>query len=237
MTTEEFSNEFDVLLNSYSITNQFGKTENPTTIELDEYEKSVFLTRAQEGIILDYYNGKNPFRDSFEKTEEIRRYLDALIKTYISVDKKEGHVGLSDTSVFFELPTDLWFITYESVHLSDDKLGCLNDEDILVVPVTQDDYHRTIKNPFRGPNSRRALRLDLGGGLVEIVAEYNISRYLIRYVSRPNPIILTELPDNLSINSVSNRTECELNPVVHRIILERAVQLALNSKVVITDKQ
>ena len=52
MTTEEFSNEFDTLLNSYG--------ENPSTIELDEYEKSVFLTKAQEEIVIDLYSGKNP---------------------------------------------------------------------------------------------------------------------------------------------------------------------------------
>ena len=74
MTTEEFSNEFDALLNSYLVTGEFGKVENLSTIKLDEYEKSVFLTRAQEEIIISFYNGKNPFKDSFEKTEEIRRY-------------------------------------------------------------------------------------------------------------------------------------------------------------------
>ena len=52
MTTEEFSNEFDTLLNSYLVTGEFGKVENLSTIKLDEYEKSVFLTRAQEEIII-----------------------------------------------------------------------------------------------------------------------------------------------------------------------------------------
>lgn len=62
MTTEEFSNEFDTLLNSYSTIEAFGKT--PNTVELDEYEKSVFLTNAQEEIVIGMYNGKNPFGDS-----------------------------------------------------------------------------------------------------------------------------------------------------------------------------
>ena len=43
-------------------------------------------------------------------------------------------------------------------------------------------------------------------------------------------IILVDLPDGLSINGVSTESECELNPVVHRAILERAVQLAIISK-------
>ena len=229
MTTEEFSNEFDTLLNSYSTIEAFGKT--PSTVELDEYEKSVFLTKAQEEIVIDMYNGKNPFGDSFEKTEEIRRYLSTLIKTYTTTDKKVGYTGLSKSSVFFELPDDLWFITYESVNLKDDGLGCMSGEDISVIPITQDEYHRIRKNPFRGTNERRALRLDLSDKVVEIVSKYNVESYLIRYLSRPAPIILTDLTENLSINGISVKTECELNPVIHRAILERAVKLAIISRV------
>lgn len=234
MTTEEFSNEFDTLLNSYSKIEEFGKI--PSTIELDEYEKSVFLTSAQEEIVIGMYNGKNPFGDSFERTEEIRRYLSDLIKTY-TTDKKVEYTGLSKSSVFFELPDDLWFITYESVNLKDDGLGCMSGENISVIPITQDEYHRIRKNPFRGANERRALRLDLSGKVVEIISKYNVESYLVRYLSRPAPIILTDLTDNLSINCISVKTECELNPVIHRAILERAVKLAIVSRVPSTGKE
>lgn len=78
MTTEEFSNEFDTLLNSYS---------NEYSINIDEYEKSIFLSHAQEEILLELYNGKNQFEDSFEGTEEIRRYLSNLVKTYTTTKK------------------------------------------------------------------------------------------------------------------------------------------------------
>lgn len=234
MTTEEFSNEFDTLLNSYSKIEEFGKTSS--TIELDEYEKSVFLTSAQEEIVIGMYNGKNPFGDSFERTEEIRRYLSDLIKTY-TTDKKVEYTGLSKSSVFFELPDDLWFITYEAVNLKDDGLGCMSGEDISVIPITQDEYHRIRKNPFRGANERRALRLDLSGKVVEIISKYNVESYLVRYLSRPAPIILTDLTDNLSINGISVKTECELNPVIHRAILERAVKLAIISRVPNTGKE
>lgn len=235
MTTEEFSNEFDTLLNSYSTIEAFGKT--PSTVELDEYEKSVFLTNAQEEIVIGMYNGKYSFGDSFERTEEIRRYLNDLIKTYITTDKKVGYTGLSKSSVFFELPDDLWFITYESVNLRDGGLGCMSGEDISVIPITQDEYHKIRKNPFRGANERRALRLDLSGKVVEIVSKYNVDSYLVRYLSRPAPIILTDLTDNLSINGISVKTECELNPVIHRAILERAVKLAIISRVPNTGKE
>lgn len=217
MITQEFSSEFDILYNNIMSNQAPG---------LDEYEKSVFLTKAQEEIIIELYSGRNPFNNSFEKTEEIKRYLSDLVKTYITYDKKDGYVGLSETSVFFELPKDLWFITYESVSLEDDRLGCMNGKEILVVPVTQDDYFKISENPFKGANKRRALRLDVSNEIVEIVSEYNVNKYLIRYLSRPDPIILVDLQDDLSINEVSVKTECKLNDVLHRAILEKAVQLA-----------
>lgn len=225
MTTEEFSNEFDFLLNSYA--------GNGSGIELDEYEKSIFLTEAQESFIINTYNGKNPSGDSFESSEEIRRYLSDLVKTYNTTDKKTptGFRGLSSNSVFFSLPDDLWFITYEAVNLKDDALGCKSGEDICVTPITQDEYHRIKKNPFRGANERRSLRLDLSDKLVEIISKYNIESYLVRYLSRPAPIILTKLPENLTINGKQDITECELNPVVHRAILDLAVRLAIAHRI------
>lgn len=228
MTTQEFSNEFDTLLNSYSTVPPYGD-ENKLDITLDEYEKSVFLTKAQEEIVVESYTGKNQFGESFERTEEIRRYLSDLVKTVVLSDKLTGHVGLSKTSMFFQLPEDVWFITYESATLKDERLGCLDGEEATIVPVTQDEYYRIAKNPFRGPSKGRAVRLDIGDGVIEIISDYNIDKYLVRYLSRPKPIVLVDLSE-LSVNGIKVRTECELNPVIHRAILERAVRLAIISK-------
>lgn len=228
MSIEEFSNEFDTLLNSYSTVPPYGD-ENKLDITLDEYEKSVFLTKAQEEIVVELYTGKNQFGEGFERTEEIRRYLSDLVKTVALSDKLTGHVGLSKTSMFFQLPEDVWFITYESATLKDERLGCLDGEEATIVPVTQDEYYRIAKNPFRGPSKGRAVRLDIGDGVIEIVSDYNIGKYLVRYLSRPKPIVLVDLGE-LSVNGVKVRTECELNPVIHRAILERAVRLAIISK-------
>lgn len=239
MTTEEFSNEFDTLLNSYALSpNKYGMESSPLTIELDEYEKSVFLTKAQEDIVISLYNGKNPTGDSFEKTEEIRRYLSDLVKTYTTTKDTSGtNTGINSDSIFFSLPDDLWFITYESVRFSGE--GCLNGEEVPVIPTTQDDITRSIRDPFRRPDNKRALRLDLGNNKVEIITGLgdSIDRYLVRYVTKPDPIILVNLPDALSINGVKARTECKLNPAIHRSILERAVQLALLSRTTNITKQ
>ena len=72
MTTKEFSDMFDTLLNSYSLQNGFGDTNSLREVVLDEYEKSVFLTRAQEQLIISYYSGNNSGGEAFENTEEYR---------------------------------------------------------------------------------------------------------------------------------------------------------------------
>jgi hypothetical protein len=231
MTTEEFSNEFDTLVQSYSVL-KFGEQNY---LSFDEYEKSVFLTKAQEEIILSMYNGKNVFGEDFEKTEEIRRYLNELIETYETSVKVPGYIGVSKDSVFFEIPNDVWFITYESVTLQDDKLGCSNGEQVLVIPTTQDSFSKIEKNPFRGSSKKRVLRLDNKNNTVELVSKFNIDKYLLKYIIKPNPIILVNL-DDLSINGVNTKTECKLNSVIHRAILEKAVQLAKQSRIMNTEK-
>ena len=226
MTNKEFSDGFSTLLNS------FGVTPN---ITLDEYEKSTFLTNAQEQLIIDIYSGRNIiYGKSFEQTEEIRRYLSNLVETYETSTKVTGKLGLSKDSVFFEIPQDTWFITYEVAFLKDSRLGCLDGIEASVVPLPQDDLYRAKDNPFRGPSKDRVLRLDIKSELAELISKYNVDKYLMRYISQPTPIILVDLPDGLSINGVSTESECELNPVIHRAILERAVQLAIISKTQLT---
>ena len=230
MTTKEFSNSFDTLLNSYSQRASFGEGNLKKDIVLDEYEKSHFLTEAQEQIVLSYYTGNNSNLDSFEKTEEVRRYLSSLIKTAeITPSTYEGKL-LSENSQVFNLPNDLWFITYESAKLASSSNTCLSEKEVQVVPVTQDDYYRTNENPFKGPGFRRALRLDISENKVEIVSKYTISKYLVRYINKISPIILEPLSEGLSINGETTEQTCSLHESLHRPILELAVRLALQSK-------
>jgi len=137
-------------------------------------------------------------------------------------------LGISSTSKFFTLPEDTWFITYEAAQVS--SSDCHNGSILDVVPVTQDEYHKIKRNPFRGANGRRVLRLDLADNVVELVSIYQITQYYLRYVSRPAPIILTNLPDGTAIYNISKVTSCMLHEALHQSILERAVSLAIASR-------
>ena len=228
MTTKEFSDAFDTLINSYGTRINFGDAA-PSALAFDEYEKSLFLTQAQEQIVTELYTGRNNKSSSFEETEELRSNLKGLIKTVTLSESSNEFKGISKYSKFFNLPDDILFITYESAVLSDDNAGCKNGSEISVVPVTQDEFNRTMNNPFRWASERRALRLDNGLNVAEVVTKYNIKDYTIRYLSKPTPIVLTNLGE-VSIDGTSKITECKLNSAMHRYILERAVALAIASR-------
>ena len=238
MLTNDFSSQFDVLLNSYAMTAGFGSTNNPGTIELDEYEKSLLLTKSQEDIAIELYSGRNSMGTSFEETEEMRRYLSRLVKEArrepITTSSNKP-LGIDSNSRFFTLPPDLWFITYENVNISDGK--CDSHTSMDVYPVTQDEYHKIKRNPFRGANNRRALRLDLSDGIVEIVSKYTVTEYYLRYLRKLQPIVLANLGDEQSIEGISTISECELPETLHQRILDRAVQLALQSRGIGTASQ
>lgn len=232
MTTEEFSSAFDTLLSSYRMKPEFGNVSSPMDIALDEYEKSLFLTQAQDQIIIELYSGRNEKNSSFEETEELRTSLRNLIKTEVIPIDNGQYKGLSKYSRFFKLPEDdVLFITYESATIADESAGCKNGSTIAVIPVTQDELHKVINNPFRQPNVRKALRLDNGLDIIEIISKFNIDKYTIRYISKPLPIVLTDLSEmNVFPKVEGKETQCKLDSVLHRQILERAVLLALSSK-------
>lgn len=232
MTTQEFSDAFDTLVSSYRRFKDFDNKEILDSIEFNEYEKSYFLTKAQDELVIALYNGKNVSGESFESTEELRRYLSNLVKEarLQPITNASGLViGIGSNSKFFTLPQDLWYITYEAVDIDGARCSALSPMDVY--PVTQDDYNKTKRNPFRGANDRRALRLDLSDGVIEIVCKYIVKDYYVRYLRKPNPIVLVNMPNNLTIDGVGKKSECELHEALHQRILERAVTEALQSKI------
>lgn len=222
MTLEEFSNEFDVLINSYSTPEAFGHQLSP--LVFDEYEKSVYLTNAQEELVRQLYTGAT----GFESTEQIRRYLSNLIKSD-TIDTQVYEEGVSDNSYVAQLDDELMYITYESA-VFDGEEKCIGGKRVQVIPVSQDEYHRIKDNPFRRSNSRKVLRLDLGDNRVELISEYPLLKYYVRYLRRPYPIILTDLKEGLSINNETESKQCELSPDIHSLIVQTAVTSALQSR-------
>lgn len=221
MNLESFSIEFDILYNNIASNMAPG---------LNKYEKSVFLTQAQEAIVQDFYAGTSGL--SFEETEAIRQFLSVLVRqtTYHSEDEVPRDAGehIVEGSVFFDIDSECWFKTWEGATIEDSSLECSGSSERKadVYPVTQDTFYRTYNSPFRGPNERRVLRLDYGKNGVELVSKYPITSYSVRYVRKPKPLILEELPSGLEINGETEPSDCEFPESLHRTILLRAVSIA-----------
>ena len=223
MNVQELSNLFDTLLQPYITKDNFGKQN---TLAFDEYEKSIFLTKAQEQIVLELYQ-------ELEQSEEVRKYLSNLIKTdnYAPVgEQDETLINNNFKSYKVEIDNDILFMIYEQCTLSDEN-NCINNKIVSVVPTIHDDLDKVLKNPFKSPNSRKIIRLDFDNK-IELISKYNITNYKVRYLKKPNPIILVALEGNLSINNGDTKvSNGETNPILHERIVQRAVQLAVQSKV------
>lgn len=205
MTLQEISQEFDLLYNNISSNQAPGLTE---------YEKSVFLTQAQEALILDLYKGVTG--DSFETTEEVTRYLNSLVTTYNVSQLNSNDFMLSVKETKITLPDNLLFITYQAAKA--------NDRDVIVVPTNQDSLFNELKNPFKGPNKNRVLCIS-EENMNTIYSKGDIQRYYMKYIAHPYPIILEN--EGFTINGYSDPKEISWLPEsLHRQIILRAVQMA-----------
>lgn len=221
MDVQELSNLFDTLLQPYITKDVLGEQN---TLAFDEYEKSVFLTKAQEQIVLELYQ-------ELEQSEENRKYLSNLIKTsnYVPVgEQDENLINNTFKSYKVEMEDSILFMIYEQCTLRDEN-NCINNKIVSVVPTIHDDLDKVLKNPFKSPNNRKVIRLDFDNK-IELISKYNISNYKVRYLKRPNPIILVTLED-LNIDKKQEVSNGETNPILHERIVQRAVQLAVQSKV------
>lgn len=217
MTTQEFSLEFNLLYNNLDSNIAPG---------LNEYEKSLLLTESQEMVVREVYTGTG--LSAFENSELSRNVLDDLVSQATIVPDDSG-IRIDDSrSYTVVLPDDLWLKTLELAVVQDSSLECCDDDTRTadVVAVTQDEFLRTRRNPFRGAEWRRVLRMDTGEKTVELYSKYPVVSYTVRYLRKPTPIILEDLPEGLTIDGYDKEMTCGLNSIIHRTILNGAVNLA-----------
>lgn len=235
MTNQEFSNEFDVLYNNIMSNQAPG---------LDEYEKSVFLTKAQDEILKAYFDPRgNKFQQGFDDSQRRQIDFSKIVKrTTNTISNSTNFITTKNGTGSVYLPNDILMILNEQIDvLRHNELITLQ-----VIPISYDEYTRVMTKPYKRPTKWQAWKIQTMGvaqlvSIIDIVAS-NIDvlkTYHLRYVKRPNPIILEAL-ENVTIGGfagmnsngelvTSNATfgiECELDPILHHEILQRAVELA-----------
>ena len=214
----EFSNEFDVFYNNIMSNAAPG---------LNEYEKSVFLTKSQEEIVKNHFNPNgNKYREGLDDSPKRQIDFSELIKVAEGTIKYSPSITFDKRAKVYDLPEDVFIVINESVET--DK----GPKQIL--PISYTEYTRLMSKPYKEPVKYQAWRLittSVNNITVELIVNSNetISEYKVRYIRRPAPIITADLSSDygdVSINGKSEISECELNPIIHQEILQRAVELA-----------
>lgn len=227
MTTKEFSLEFDILYNNIMSGQAPG---------INEYEKSVFLTKAQDQLLKNYFNPSgNKYQEGHSDSH--KRTID-FSNVIVSKNNIAGTVGTGTTyrnTMIYDRPDD---ILIPRAFILRNDVG----EELQVVPVKESELTRLFSKPYKEPYKGQAYKLEestTNKVYQIIVGKANINKEMklfMRYVKVPDPIILTDLAefetelglpaDFLSINGTRTVTECQLDPAIHNEILDRAVNIA-----------
>lgn len=145
---------------------------------------------------------------------------------------------IDNRSDIYQFPSNVFIVINETIK-------CTSGKDLQVIPLRYDEYVRLMSKPYKRPLKYQAWRLintgksnNIGSDkYAEIVVGPNdvvaTDGYKIRYIRFPKPIIVGPL-DDLTIDgycytgdTTGIATEgCELDPILHQDILQRAVELA-----------
>lgn len=229
MTAPEFSSEFDVLYNNVM---------SNSASSIDEYEKSLFLTQAQEEIVKNYFNPSgNKYGQGFD--DSVKRQVDfsELLET-TTLDENDVITSQSIDlrAVSYSLPSNVLLILNETAKLEIGEKYYITQ----VVPIHYAEYTRLMSKPYKEPLKNQTWKLLQDSSTGNIVSQLipksgtTVSLYTVRYIRRPKPIILSNLAtdyNGLTIDGeantiITNGHACELNPIIHREILNRAVEIA-----------
>ena len=246
MTTQEFSNTFDTLLNSYNSQGLFGEQASRGEIVLDEYEKSVLLTQAQDIIVKQYFEGggvNGGFDDSARRQVDFSNLI-----TVEELSKETSSLptaNYDERSIIFKTPQVLYILN-EKIVVSTTVGGVATKRQYVVVPINYKEYDRQMSKAYAQPLKKQAWRLFQDGGastldlyseIIPVEGSINSNetpKYKIRYIRRPKPIVLVNLDfttqSDLEIDGVKTVSECELNPIMHMDILNKAVELAYTTR-------
>lgn len=219
MSVTEMSNQFDLLFNNLTSDQAPG---------LNDYEKSVFLTKAQDEVAKNHFipqSKGNTLQQGYD--DSAKRQMDfANVMRTESCKRATTGTKINPNSVLYHFPEDVLVVVNETITTTKSKV-------LQVLPLSYDEYMRLMSKPFQRPLKNQAWRLISEGAGTEKIVELvlnagdSVNAYRVRYVKTLQPIVLTDLGDDgLSINGVSEVSECELDPILHEEVLQRAVEIA-----------
>lgn len=149
MTNSELSNEFDVLYNNITSNQAPG---------LNEYEKSVFLTKAQSQLVNEYFNDRtDAFGGGFDGSQKRQYDFSSLtrVANLFEVNTFKERISnlekLDKRSKVYLFPHNYYLAVNEI--LSDDS------KQYSVIPLTHTEYQRLMLKPYNMPVKKAAWRM------------------------------------------------------------------------------
>jgi len=179
-------------------------------------EIDLILNNAQDRFIKQRYGLNNIKRQSFEETEKRTEDLKNITTNAILTPQPYSVDNIDATARFVLLPTDHWFTIQERAGITCANCGTPTTQRVEVIPITHAEASKTLRDPFKKPNSYKVLRLTIDGK-VELLSSCTIVDYQFRYLRQPVKIDLT------------TNTTCELSEHVHNELVDIAVGIALES--------
>lgn len=229
-TVDEWNLAFDLLWNNIASDKAPG---------LEKYEKSVFLTQAQEEIVLEHFSARsNALQEGIDDSARRQADFSILIKSATlstATLNSRGAFRPSTRTKYYQFPTDALIVLNEEVTDGNNYYS--------VVPLSHEEYARLIMKPYKYPPKGQVWRLITSSAsttvsgssssttvpVVELIGKFSTTTpldYRMRYVQRPQPIILGGFPTGLSVNGSSTAATCMLPEHLHDEILQRAIMLA-----------
>ena len=184
MTASEFSQEFDILYNNISSNQAPGLTE---------YEKSVFLTKAQDEIIKNYFTGKpngNKYQEGVE--DSAKRYSDfSCLITVANIMQATEQISTIDSrGIIIRLPDNLMIslnekftVKFNLMSKTNQIVKVLSNNTYQVVPITLAEYQKLMSKPSGDPLKRQVWKLmgnsNSGNGSIEIIPHWRDVFYIL----------------------------------------------------------
>lgn len=172
---------------------------------------SILLTQAQEKVIIEIIN------EGLDKNESNRRAISKLL-TPVTLNLKDLPTSFWPNSKLISFPEVYFHMVYDNI-----------DDTIKLKSVSYDYVNANLSNPFENPNEKEFWKVVSNEGIIIITdGVTEISKYKLIYLKKPIPIITKENIEieGYKVTGAENQISCELDPIIHRRIVERAGRLA-----------
>lgn len=238
--TERRQIDFSMLTQSVSYCNKIYLIQDASAAslypkidksELTNYASSAYIEEGKEedtdrGTIIGYTTIK---LSSEEPHGSYLVVLETPFKSSVFDDRPESR--------YIPIPTDMLMSINEYVIVTRNN----KQVRLQVLPIKYTQYGRLMSKPYKRPLKYHAWKLlnstlaeptdewenpNIAGADIVVGPEDYIIQYTIRYIRRPNPIRLEGLDSDTTIEGGYAASQCELDPIIHHEIVQRAVELA-----------